>query len=421
MRRWRSGQGDATAGTTGAQRARVWRRTRRHRAIGHLAAIVLVMVLVPTLWSWGTAMTAPGSSDAATRTVEWVRDHGGSPLVDVVEQAYYRLNPPPTGGLPPAGIPLAPDRALAGHTAARTQTVRRRTVGASPQTAATTPAAAIGLPRPAEVASPAGSPLRNEGVWAPVGPTVGGVPTMEATYVRPDAVHTSLVAGVVWLDPTLLHPVLIPGLQQPQPGAIGASMGGQVPGAWRPRLAAAFNAGFRMKDARGGWYSNGNTVVPLADGAASFVIGRDGRVDIGAWGRDVSMSPNVVSVRQNLALIVDNGKAAPELSANPGNRWGVRLDPNAGTWRSGVGVDANGGVIYVVGEGIDLPTLADLLVRAGAVRGMEFDIHPKFVTFNLYSPTNGAINGAKLLPHIERPADRYLSPDERDFVAWFTR
>ena len=43
-------------------------------------------------------------------------------------------------------------------------------------------------------------------------------------------------------------------------------------------------------------------------GAASFVIYRDGRVDIGAWGSEISMTPEVASVLQNVVLLVDKGQ-----------------------------------------------------------------------------------------------------------------
>jgi hypothetical protein len=69
-------------------------------------------------------------------------------------------------------------------------------------------------------------------------------------------------------------------------------------------LVAAFNGGFQLKDARGGYYTEGRMVAPLRPGAASLVISADGSVTVGAWGRDVTMTRNVVSVRQNLMPLV---------------------------------------------------------------------------------------------------------------------
>ena len=58
--------------------------------------------------------------------------------------------------------------------------------------------------------------------------------------------------------------------------------------------------------------------------------------------------------------------------------------------------------------------------EAGVVRGMELDIHPEMVTFNIFHPTDRmstGVTGAKLLPDMQRPAGRYLVPDQRDFFA----
>jgi len=42
-----------------------------------------------------------------------------------------------------------------------------------------------------------------------------------------------------------------------------------------------------MQDANGGYYTQGQTILPLRAGAASFVIYRNGTAAVGAWGTDV--------------------------------------------------------------------------------------------------------------------------------------
>ena len=54
------------------------------------------------------------------------------------------------------------------------------------------------------------------------------------------------------------------------------------------------------------------------------------------------------------------------------------------------------------------------------VRAMELDINYEWTTFNFYS-TFGAGGPTKLLPGMSRPATRYLSPDDRDFLAVYAR
>ncbi len=51
-------------------------------------------------------------------------------------------------------------------------------------------------------------------------------------------------------------------------------------------LVAAFNAGFLMTNAGGGYYTDGRTVLPLRTGAASFVVYADGTSTVGAWGTE---------------------------------------------------------------------------------------------------------------------------------------
>ena len=63
---------------------------------------------------------------------------------------------------------------------------------------------------------------------------------------------------------------------------------------------------------------------------------------------------------------------------------------------------------------------AQILQRAGAIRAMELDINYEWVTFNSYA-SPGGIDPSKLLPAMSRPSTRYLSPDDRDFIAVFSR
>jgi len=91
------------------------------------------------------------------------------------------------------------------------------------------------------------------------------------------------------------------------------------------------------------------------------------------------------------------------------------------TWRSGVGVDAAGNVIYVAGDGLTLATLADALTQAGAVRAMQLDIHPGMAFYASWTPTGPVPSGSgvaptKLLPSMPGSAQRYLAPDQRDFL-----
>jgi hypothetical protein len=140
------------------------------------------------------------------------------------------------------------------------------------------------------------------------------------------------------------------------------------------------------------------------------------------WGRDVRLAADVVGVRQNLHLIVDGGQVVPGLRHNEGGLWGG-VRSTLPTWRSAVGVDANGKILYASGNQLTLDVLAQALHSAGAVRAMELDIHKKMVEFNVFTHDPGQLHptGHKLSPDMTASADRYLYPDQRDFVAVFAR
>jgi hypothetical protein len=105
-------------------------------------------------------------------------------------------------------------------------------------------------------------------------------------------------------------------------------------------------------------------------------------------------------------------------AANAGGRWGTTKKKVHYTWRPGLGVDAAGNPLYVGGANLDLATLADALAQAGAICGMQLDIHNEMVDFLSY-PVGAAhaLVGVKLLPDMVENTYRYLVPDQHDFFA----
>jgi hypothetical protein len=259
------------------------------------------------------------------------------------------------------------------------------------------------------------APLPGEGVWAAGTPAPDGAPAVYTTFERPDPQHPSVVAGVAYLDQRRTRVQLIAGTKEP--GGVPTPEGAMVPRAERPSLVATFNSGFKMQDANGGWFSGGDTAVPLRQGAASLVVRRDGTATVGQWGRDVGPGPNVTAVRQNLRLIVDGGRPVPGLSTNAGGAWGGAKNQLQYTWRSGLGVTAHGDLVYVGGANMNLAILAAALTEAGAVTGMQLDIHDNMVDLFTYRHDNGGLTPQKLLPGMPGSNTRYLAPDQRDFVA----
>jgi hypothetical protein len=267
--------------------------------------------------------------------------------------------------------------------------------------------------RPADIAPPAGA-TRGEGHWVPTARLVGGEPVIFTTMLR--ARMGLPAAGLAWIDANRVVFRLYAGPGQP-PGMFPYS--GFVDPVLRGGLLATFNAGFKVDASEGGWFAYGHAAIPLRDGAASLIIRSDGTATVGMWGRDATADPQIVAVRQNLTLLVDGGKVARDLSPKS---WGAVFGGGATTWRSGLGVDAYGHLIYVVGADLLPSDLAHLLVAAGCVRAMQLDIN-RVVSFSTFSSPAGSppqiVVGENLLPTINFDPTRYLQPSGRDFIAVF--
>jgi len=153
-------------------------------------------------------------------------------------------------------------------------------------------------------------------------------------------------------------------------------------------------------------------------GLATLVAYRNGRVDVQTWHGGAKAGPAIVFARQSLPLIVDHGRLSPRL--NYSTEWGYTLGNAVRVWRTGVGVDRRGNLIYAAANDQTVITLARVLLRAGAVRAMQFDINPEWPTLITYHHQGGLIP-AKVVPNVMQPATRYLVPDDRDFIAVYRR
>ena len=98
--------------------------------------------------------------------------------------------------------------------------------------------------------------------------------------------------------------------------------------------------------------------------------------------------------------------------------WGSTIKNKIATWRSGLGLSADRRyLMYVAGDGLTVPTLAQALVDAGADRGMQLDINsswPRFVTYAATRAGSAPI-ATKLLNGMVGDTHQFLRPDSRDF------
>jgi Phosphodiester glycosidase len=363
-----------------------WRRLRR------TVLLAAAICLIPAGLSYLGDIAEPHNVGFGVASVEWMRGHGGNGIVSQIEDWYYTLTAPSKGGPPLRSLPA---------------------VGVRPKTVAVPAKPAY---RPPSIALPIHPALPGEGVWRSAAAHAGPRPPVLLTSFRSDPEYPQFVAGVAWIDSKRTHLAYMPGLAEPP--EIAHRGPAEVPQALRGRLVATFNGGFPLETSNAGLVYRGQTVAAMVNGIATLVEYRDGRIDIVRWAHGANPSRHVWFAKQNLPPIVYKGRLNPDLSDGP--EWGATVNNAVRVWRSGLGVDRRGNLIYAVADYQTVGSLAEILRRAGAVRALELDINEDWVSFIAYRRP-GAGEPSNLLPDIYRPSDRYLTPDERDFFAVYAK
>ena len=110
------------------------------------------------------------------------------------------------------------------------------------------------LARPTSVQPYPGSTLAGQGAWRAAGRLVHGVPAVYTTTLRLPG-PTTVVAGLAWMDTSLLRARLYSGSLSPG-GLFWKYTAPVSPGAARS-LVVAFNGGFLLKASNGGYLSSG--------------------------------------------------------------------------------------------------------------------------------------------------------------------
>ena len=360
----------------------------------------VLLVLSPAIYSYSRMAAEPSSLPLGVRSVEWLRQHHGNWLVDEVERIYYGSKAPQKGGPQLKALPRLGLRVPTGALTHR----RRRHI--HKHTA----------PWPPRIASIFPHPLPHEGEWTRSGPPVNGRAPVLVTTFRTELEYPRIVAYVAWFDHTRTALAFYPGRYEPPSAPVRGPM--SIPHDQRWRLLATFNGGFTYIDGHNGSSINGLSYEPLKDGLATLIGYRNGRVDIKTWTGGSNAGPGVAFARQSLPLIIDHGRLSPSL--NDSTQWGYTLGNAVRVWRTGVGIDRRGNIIYAAANDQTVVTLAQILQRAGAIRAMQFDINPEWPTLITYFHYHGLIP-VKVVPNVQQPSTRYLVPDDRDFFAVYRR
>jgi hypothetical protein len=199
-------------------------------------------------------------------------------------------------------------------------------------------------------------------------------------------------------------------------GPTGWRYGPAIAGAERRSLIAAFNGGFKFNAGAGGFESYGRVGAALRAGLGSVVTYSDATRD---WGAGPAGPPaagrTVVSVRQNLRLLVDRGRTAATTGCVP--CWGATLGGVAAPARFGLGVTADGRLIWAGGENLTVDALAGAMRGARVVRAVELDINPEWVAGYLYGHRGGRgpLAPVAVAPGQNGVPGQFLAPYSRDF------
>jgi len=407
--------------------------------IKRILQLVAICVLVAVgYFGWSIYQASKESPGEPLQVVAatWMRDHSLGPIVAKLEDFYYtHINKATIGGAPavsaqiendgsdvvagaipqPSLLPAAPTPTASPNSTSVPKATPEFSFAPLPQptTQALPPDGVVAhLEPPAALISPASVPEPMEGTWQPVGNNVAGSPAVYVTRIRTDNIHTSYYATAMWIDTKLTTTMFIPGYEEPKDGP--NQFGGSLPAEFVPLLLANTNGAFRLEDARGGYFYDGTVVKPLETHRASAVFFRDGHLEIGRWGRDFQMNPEILAVRQNLDLIVDHGQSQVNNPAYS-TAWGATTDKENLAWRAGMGQRSDGSIVYVIGQALSAQSLANTLVAAGAQRAMVLDMNQYWSAGFYFSHTrSGAAICHRLDPDIGGPCDRFLHAYKRD-------
>jgi hypothetical protein len=263
--------------------------------------------------------------------------------------------------------------------------------------------------------------LNGEGTWnileAAPGP-YSYLPLDAKAFIRPDPSTSYAVVSLLQFDARFMRLHIVSGTQEPG-GALGAYGQGIIPQADQEgnALLATLNGGFKYADGAYGLMTDGKVFVPPQQNAATIAITKSGTLIIGAWGIDPLLSSSnkdLVAWRQNAGLLINNGEISS--LANDGAAWGGTILNSEYTWRSGLGITAEGNLIYAAGNALLPETLGKALKAAGAVTAMETDINPFWTRAFLYhQEKSGALTISKLNSAMQGTGTEYLTANQRDF------
>jgi hypothetical protein len=251
--------------------------------------------------------------------------------------------------------------------------------------------------------------------WSVRDTWAGHAPVVALMNFHPQGQAAGVVAYAAWMRTGATVLGLYLGYEGP--GVTSYSRGPEaVPATGLSRLLATFNSGFYERDSPAGFYTNHTLYFPLLKGLATVVRYTNGTVGITQWAGGPAPGPTVLMARQNLPLLVNNSLPTPSTANN--YAWGLTLYGNPAVWRSALGIDKNGNLIYAAAPAQTAASMASVMVQLHCVRAMELDINPEWPIFVTYAGP-GAKSPALDVPNPNQIPGRFLYSSTKDFFAVF--
>jgi Phosphodiester glycosidase len=272
---------------------------------------------------------------------------------------------------------------------------------------------------PSTLTSVFSQPLAQEGQWHATKITVAGAPAIYTARVRTEPSLPNTFATVAWLDTKLLSFAQYAGYALPEGNYNRGT--GEVASNLKPFYVASFAGAYLLKHSQGGYIYNNQLVKKMVDGKATLLTYPDGTIAIEKWGSS-KIRPGFSTARQNLDLDVADGinQVKDESQSKWGWVWeGVGSGSNL-VYRTGIGIRADGTLVYVTGKALSAKSLADLLVNAGAVNAMALDMNVGFAHSFFYGPYMKQ-GGIPINPDRAPAKLQFWNASDRDFIAVFAK
>jgi hypothetical protein len=223
------------------------------------------------------------------------------------------------------------------------------------------------------------------------------------------------------MDMRQLELHMVAGHEDPVP-TTGSAGTGRIPRRpdLLPRIVAAFNGAFKSEHGEYGMMVERNVLLPPKDGAATIATMEDGRVLMGSWPDELPIPDGMVSYRQNMDPLVEDGVV------NPRRRylWGFTLSEDItemNTIRSGVCLTERGHLVYARGEDLTADTLGIAMNAAGCAYGIHLDMNPFHTAYIYYRFREYAgsgrpeYEGVVALRDMRYSEHRYINGAPKDF------